>query len=268
MPSHPPADFASIVGPPPENLYVWAMTNTLKLGLDRALYMGEIPATGWHRHASPVLLIGLSGRFAVHLAGGRVESCHSALIDTGVEHVFDPCGERVALMYLEPDSVEARRLRIRFALDGPVIFDPAVRPVSRSTFERHLGAFDLQSLLGVSWSDTLPPGFDHRVAHSLLPLRTPREKPLAREELAASLQLSTSRFNHLFSAEMGVSFRDYRVWSQVRSAIMGFRPNGSLTEAALHGAFADSSHFSRMFRQTFGMTPSSVLKPLKEVTLV
>ena len=41
-----------------------------------------------------------------------------------------------------------------------------------------------------------------------------------------------------------------------------------LTDAALHGEFSDSAHFSRMFRQTFGMTPSSVLKPLKTVTLL
>ena len=86
-------------------------TNTLTLGTDRALYVGELPATGWHRHAAPVLLLGLSGRFAVHLAPGRVETCHSALIDMGVWHLFDPCGERVALVYLEPDSAEARSLR-------------------------------------------------------------------------------------------------------------------------------------------------------------
>ena len=40
----------------------------------------EIPATGWHRHAAPVLLLGLSGRFRLLLPGGRGETCHSALI--------------------------------------------------------------------------------------------------------------------------------------------------------------------------------------------
>lgn len=40
------------------------------------------------------------------------------------------------------------------------------------------------------------------------------------------------------------------------------------TDAALHGEFVDSAHFSRMFLQTFGMTPSSVLRPLKPVTLL
>lgn len=242
--------------------------NTLTLGADRALYIGELPATGWHRHASPVLLLGLSGRFAVHLPDGRVERCHSALIDTGLEHVFDPCGERVALVYLEPDAMEARCLRRQFMLEGPVIFDPAVRVGARDVFERHLASFDLLSLLQMSSRDLSPLSLDERVARSLLPLRTPRDKPLERDELASSVHLSASRFNHLFSAEIGVSFRDYRLWAQVRAAMMGFRPNGSLTDAALHGAFSDSSHFSRVFRQTFGMKPSEVLKPLKEVRLL
>ncbi|HEY0844487.1 MAG TPA: AraC family transcriptional regulator [Noviherbaspirillum sp.] len=243
------------------------MNNTLTLGTDRALYIGDLPATDWHRHASPVLLIGLSGRFAVRLPGGHVESCHSALVAAGVEHVFDPCGERVALVYLEPDAVEARRLRHSFALHGPVIFDPAMRPVSRHSYERYLGAFDLRMLLGPSL-DTPAAPLDARVARVLQPLRTPRDTPWERNELAAAARLSASRFNHLFSAEMGVSFRDYRIWSQVRAAILGFRPDGSLTDASLNGAFADSAHFSRMFRQTFGMTPTTVLKPLKSVRVL
>lgn len=67
---------------------------------------------------------------------------------------------------------------------------------------------------------------------------------------------------------MGVSLRTYRVWSQVRLAMAGLAFSPRLTDAALHGEFSDSAHFSRMFRQTFGMTPSSVLKPLKNVTVL
>lgn len=241
--------------------------NTLKAGMDRSLYIGELPATGWHRHASPVLLIGLSGRFAIHLPNGRIETCHSALIGTGVEHVFDPRGERVALMYLEPDSIEARSLRARVLRAGPVIFDPAMQPVSRSHYESRLDAFDLSSLLRCFDGKEAPP-LDARVARSLLSLRMQRDEPLARDDAASVTHLSASRFNHLFRKEMGISFRDYRVWTQIRSAIIGFRPDGSLTDAAMSGAFSDAAHFSRIFRQTFGMTPSSVLKPLKDITLL
>ena len=62
-----------------------------------------------------------------------------------------------------------------------------------------------------------------------------------------------------------MSFRSYRVWSLVRAALGAVGSNPTLTQAALEGGFVDSSHFSHMFRNTFGMTPSSVLKPLKSV---
>lgn len=243
-----------------------AVHNTLTLGSDRALYVGDLPATGWHRHAAPVLLIGLSGRFALHRAPGRVETCHSALVDAGVEHLLDPCGEQVALMYLEPDSREARGLRGPFGRWGSVILDVAVPVRTRSAMDGYLRHFDLPSLL--PWPSDGAPPLDPRVLRSLQALRTPGDQRLLRDGLASGVRLSASRFNHLFSAEMGVSLRSYRVWSQVRLAIAGLATSPRLTDAALHGAFSDSAHFSRMFRQTFGMTPSSVLKPLKAVSLV
>ena len=250
-------------------------TNTLTLGANRALYQGELPATGWHRHASPVLLMGLSGRFALHLPpnGGGVASgmqtCHSALVDTGVEHVFDPCGEQVAMVYLEPDSAEARSLRPHFAAQGGVIFDPAVPVQARSSMDAYLRSFDLSSLLLLGCQPVAP--LDSRVVRSLLALRQasePSGSAVGRDAAAAIARLSASRFNHLFRAEMGVSFRSYRVWSQVRAAMLALGVNPTLTRAALDAGFVDASHFSRMFRQTFGMTPSSVLKPLKEIVLV
>lgn len=239
--------------------------NSLTLGADRALYLGELPATGWHRHASPVFLQGLSGRFALRLAG-RVETCHSALIDTGIDHVFDPCGETVALVYLEPDAVEVRGLRSLFRQHGGVILDPARPVTARSTSQTRLQTFDLPALLAHALPDAKP--LDARVLRSLQLMRERHERPLGREAVAAAVHLSPSRFNHLFSGEIGVSFREYRIWSQVRAAMSAMATGPRLTDAALSGAFVDSSHFSRMFRQTFGMTPSSVLKPLREVRQV
>ena len=216
--------------------------NSLTLGADRALYLGELPATGWHRHASPVFLQGLSGRFALHLPAGRVETCHSALVDTGVEHVFDPRGETVALVYLEPDAREAAALRALFRQHGGILLDPA-RPVqARSTSQMRLQSFDLPALLALDWPDA--PLLDTRVQRSLCLLRQGREQPWGRDMIAAAVQLSPSRFNHLFSNQVGVSFRDYRIWSQVRSAMSSMVQGPRLTDAALQGAFVDSSHFT------------------------
>ena len=242
------------------------VSNSLILGSDRSLYRGDLPATGWHSHAAPVLLMGLSGRFVLHFAQGRTESCFSAWIDSGVEHVFDPCGEEVATMYLEPDAVETRRWRAHFANHGGMVLDPCIRAQCRSTTDAYLRNFDLDALMPFDSADVAP--MDARVAHSVNALRRPGMAPPGRGALAQATGLSESRFNHLFRTEMGVSFRSYRVWSQVRGALGALGTNSRLTQAALEGGFVDSSHFSHMFRKTFGMTPSSALKPLRYVTLV
>lgn len=233
--------------------------NRLTIAKDRALYIGELAATGLHRHAAVALLVGLSGRFAVHLVGGRLEHCRSALVDIGVDHVFDPRGEQVALIYLEPDAPEVCGWRPLLAREGGVLFDVALPVGARSAAEGRFRAFDLPQLLRLP-IDTASPFLDPRVARSLQALRRVGDRPWARPELAQAAGLSPSRFNHLFREEAGVSFRSYRIWCQVRAAMSGIGPVKSLTDAALQGAFADSSHFSRTFRATFGMTPSSVLE--------
>lgn len=232
--------------------------NHLTFAQDRALYVGDLAATGWHRHAAVALLLGLSGRFALHLGGGRAELCRSAVVDIGVEHVFDPRGEQVALVYLEPDAPETRCWRPLLAREGGVLFDVALPPAARSATEGRLRAFDLPQLLRLPAEEGLA-DLDPRVARSLQALRRVGDHPWARAGLAEAAGLSSSRFNHLFREEAGVSFRSYRIWCQVRAAMTGIGPVTSLTDAALQGAFADSSHFSRTFRATFGMTPSSVL---------
>lgn len=241
-------------------------SNSLILGSDRSLYRGELPATGWHSHAAPVLLIGLSGRFVLHFAQGRTESCFSAWIDSGIEHVFDSCGEQVASMYLEPDAAQTRRWRAHFANHGGVVLDPGIRAQGRSNMDAYLRNFDLDALLPFHCADVAP--MDARVAYSVNTLRRVGVPMPSRSAMAQAAGLSESRFNHLFRAEMGVSFRSYRVWSQVRGALGALGADSRLTQAALEGGFVDSSHFSHMFRKTFGMTPSSVLKPLRDVTLV
>lgn len=139
-------------------LYVWAMrvSNSLIMGNNRSLYRGELPATRWHSHAAPVLLIGLSGRFVLRFSHGHTESCYSAWIDSGVEHVLDACGEQVATMYLEPDAPDARRWRAHFATHGGIVLDPCIRAQARSNMDTYLRNFDLDTLLRSGCADVAP----------------------------------------------------------------------------------------------------------------
>jgi len=73
-------------------------------------------------------------------------------------------------------------------------------------------------------------------------------------EVAQQLALSESRFLHLFSQELGISWRPYLLWRRMICAIQAIINNNSATEAAHLAGFSDSAHLSRTFKRTFGMT--------------
>ncbi|MBN2195339.1 MAG: helix-turn-helix transcriptional regulator [Polyangiaceae bacterium] len=77
--------------------------------------------------------------------------------------------------------------------------------------------------------------------------------------LARAACLSPDRFAHLFRAEAGVSVRRFILWPRLRRANKLVLGGASLTDAAHAAGFADSAHFSRSYRQVFGVSPSTLL---------
>lgn len=165
-----------------------------------------------------MLLIGLSGPISLTFPDGRQETCHSALVDAGVEHALDTAGEYMASLYLEPDAPEAGILKSGLLRNRPVVFDVLPTAIRHQGLERRLQSFDLTALLpnsALGQQNRL----DVRIARSLALLRQSGDEPVMRGTLADHVHLSESRFNHLFRSEMGISFRRYRSWSRLRSAL-------------------------------------------------
>ncbi|MEA3002356.1 MAG: hypothetical protein QOH81_1144 [Sphingomonadales bacterium] len=76
---------------------------------------------------------------------------------------------------------------------------------------------------------------------------------------AGAACLSASRARHLFVEQTGLPFRTYLLWLRIRRAVELYAAGASLTEAAHEAGFADSAHFSRTFRRTFGL-PAAALR--------
>lgn len=85
-------------------------------------------------------------------------------------------------------------------------------------------------------------------------------EPISTETLASLIYVSKDRFNHLFKECMGISLRKYINDIRLHSAY-GWLEHGQCApaEAASMAGFTDYNHFGRLFRQTFGCTPSQVL---------
>ena len=86
---------------------------------------------------------------------------------------------------------------------------------------------------------------------------------IAVQTLADLVYVSRDRFNHLFKECMGIPLRKFINDIRLHSAY-AWLENGLYTpaEAASRAGFTDYNHFGRLFRQSFGCTPSQVLQKI------
>ena len=78
------------------------------------------------------------------------------------------------------------------------------------------------------------------------------------EEIAKMMHLSPSRFIHLFKEKTGLSFRRYQLWNKIIRSLP-YLVTSTITNTAHTFGFTDSSHYSRTFKETFGVTPKFML---------
>ncbi len=229
----------------------------------RAFFAGPLGHNASHRHSAPVYLAGLYGTFCLRIRGAEWLSCRTAVIPAGVPYEFDMGGDPLAVFYLEPNIAGVDALtplaRNTREVNGALVGSAGEISLMRNLYEDQSSA----TWIGLALNDLL--GFSKRRAARVLDPRVSRVvenlyrcyddlTPVAR--IASSVDLSASRFQHLFTREVGVPFRRYRAWHRMRAAIREI-VNGSNFITAAHAAgFADQSHFAREFRRTFGAPAS------------
>ena len=97
---------------------------------------------------------------------------------------------------------------------------------------------------------------DYRIEAALELIRT-NLGGVSASAIASHLGLSRSRFEHLFKAETGTTFRAYLRQTRLSTALQ-FLVNSRLRvkEISAQCGYASTSNLSREFKREFGVTPS------------
>lgn len=238
---------------------------------EQALFLGDAAETILHQSPAIKILIALDDSFYLKTSeAADWQNYKSAIIAPGQMHAIDGRNKKLALIILVPETKAAQPLIPILARKGisriPVsvvqnlvslieMFDELddvqveSEQVSRKMVEKIRNGGDL-----------LTAALDPRVSRGIETLLAEQENPLTIGEVAADVNLSESRFSHLFTEQIGVPVRRYQLWIRLRNAIHLLAKGTSLTDTAHEAGFADSAHLTRTFRQMLGIAPSALLK--------
>jgi AraC-like DNA-binding protein len=227
-----------------------------------SLFAGPLDRNAPHAHSAAVYLAGLYGTFRLRVRNEAWRTCRAAVVRAGTPYEFDAHGAPLGVFYLEPSAGRAEALAPLMhdsdEVGGALVGNGHTASIRR-LFEERPPSDDMRAaaadLLCFSRRHARR-HLDSRIARAVEAMQITEAGEANIASIASSAGLSASRFQHLFSEQVGVPFRRYRVWQRLRSAIRIAAAGALLTEAAHAAGFADQAHFSRAFRATFGAPPS------------
>jgi len=169
------------------------------------------------------------------------------------------------VIFVEPETRGGRALTERYLQDGIASIDDAgVRQATAALFATWLSRAGRQAVMEAAQRvlDALTNGVeprvvtDPRILRAVAYINANLRGAITLDEIAREAFLSPGRFRHLFVEETGMGLRPYVLWRRFICA-WELLQGGKSVSAAAHGAgFADSAHFARTSRQTFGFPPS------------
>jgi AraC-like DNA-binding protein len=240
---------------------------------DRIFYAGLLGSQSVHTLGAVIAYVAIEGMLRVRVDGGEWQTTEVAVVQPYVPYEIACEGRHILDILIEPESVDLDRLppllRACGAVDAPA-FAAHVRRVhqrlvaSGSSLNLGPSDFDLTFFGEPLASRTLDP----RIATVLDSIRNKPSAVAAAKECAALVDLSFSRFLHLFKEQVGAPFRNVRTWKRARSLLHYVQTTNNLLHLALDIGYPDSTHFSHSIRQAYGLKPKDIIAGSRKLRII
>lgn len=240
---------------------------------EQAIFVGRAANASFHASPAIKVCIALDGDFGLRTrVDGAWTEYDSAIIAPGSSHAIEGRHNVMAMLLLVPEARLAQSIAPIFSQNDITRLSPEAVSKVRAIFDgfderlatdETIDDICYQMVEAISADEIHP--IDSRVAQSIAWIRTSREKGISVPEIAAEVELSESRFSHLFTENVRIPVRRYLLWLRLRDSMHLLAQGRSLTETAHEAGFSDSAHLTRTFRGMLGIAPSALIK---ESTLI
>lgn len=255
----------------PKSIINRMLEKKFKIGYSEigGIFIGRNIQSNFHDHYAITILISLGDPFKITTVDLKQDLYKVAIIQKNINYDLQSSeNDFLAFIHIVPYSEIGINLSDR---------KKAIKKLDINHFENSLK--ELKTWFGSSENDTgkvenllnmfsqIPQTLDNekvlidsRIRKSFdLIIQNENEK-LAINEIAKSIHLSSSHFARLFKRETEMTFREFVLHRKLIKSIYAMYKENSLTEAAFIGGFSDQPHFTRTFKNSFGINPSSSRK--------
>lgn len=231
----------------------------------RSLCIGPSASLLPRVYGAVAMHVGIYHPFTVRINGGKTFTSRCLIVPPGIKHEVDFGGSIDAKLFVELDGPDFQYFSKRFSYAGKLIsishhieILKCFRWIYEENPSKEQIRFRLNALLNIE--GTFKPRIEPRVQEVINLIRSDPARNFTQEDLASSIHISPSRFLHLFKNQLGVPYRQFRMWKRLQDATRKLNSVDNMTRAALDSGFSDSTHFSHSYRKTFGVSPSLVFK--------
>ncbi|WP_105979245.1 helix-turn-helix domain-containing protein [Bacillus paralicheniformis] len=219
-----------------------------------------------HSHYGIQLLIPLQ---KLNMNGTWIQS--AIIIDSYVEHYVYGNDHAISILFFPEAPVGRKIKRHFFQKEQTVMLEDrrflslasqiASQLLNKQKVEALIQLIIDQLLVNAKKADPI----DERIASLIHFIHTSDVSSLTFDDIIKHVFLSKSRVTHLFKDELNIPVVKYLTWNRLLQSAQHLTLNKqTITETAYQFGFADAAHFSRVFKENFGVSPRSVLKNLDQ----
>ena len=234
--------------------------------LGRCLYIGPGGRTALHAHHALQIAVALDGELRVRGSENADWVCHLAIaVAPDAPHQLEHDGRWLALLYADPEmprissaaqpAIHVVDTPLGDAREGLLACWNGTAGAARAN---QCAEILLHAIVPRSTVNQPPPSMDLRVAAAVSAIQSASGRVSKIAGVADSVGLSESRLAHLFRDQVGLPLRRYALWVRLCTAVQMLGTGRNLSDAAHAAGFADHAHFTRTFRQMFGLAPNQI----------
>lgn len=229
------------------------------------VYIGRNIRSDYHRHHLYALILSFSKPFELSTHGNPPNKYEAVFIPKDWKYKLTTSEDDwTVFLHIDPYSPAGLHLNPR---------EPKVYPFFRRDFQQAISQAESwlhqdrieesciePFILDISRSLRSFCSFrelDDRIIKTIKFIRESDREKISLQQAAAQIFLSPSRFSHLFKEETDITFKGFIRHIKLVKSLKAMSDQLSLTDASFLGGFSDQPHFTKAFKHSFGIKPSS-----------